>query len=129
MLLRYLIIAENKIKKSNVLIFRFVNNYPSRSLTPALTAITIARRIVLLNDLVIRAICFFLKKDISDLTPSIPIVQNIDFIIFSAVKHAILLPTLLYRRFAGIFGYLLQFSTFCFTWNNTYLGQILLYRS
>ena len=45
-----------------------------------------------------------MKKDISDLSPIIPIVQNIDFIIFSAVKPAILLPKLLYRRFVGIFG-------------------------
>ena len=70
-----------------------------------------------------------MKTDISDLMPSIPIVQNIDFIIFSAVKPAILLPTLLYRRFVGILGYLLQFSAVCFTWNNTYLGQILLYQN
>lgn len=82
----------------------------------------------LLNDLIIRAICF-LKNDISDLSSIIPIVQAVYFIIFSAVKPAILLPTLLYRRFVGIFGYLLQFSAVCFTWNNTYLGQILLYRS
>ena len=82
----------------------------------------------LLNDLVIRAICF-LKNDISDLSSLISIVQAVYFIIFSAVKPAILLPTPLNRRFAWIFWCLLQFSAFCFTWNNTSLGQILLYQS